>query len=163
VVMAAAVADYRPRAAAAQKMKRSRGPVELALEPTPDILAELPRHPGLKVVGFALETENELAAARAKLRAKRCDLLVLNNPTRAARGADVARPDESREIARALRRYLEREADAGRGDLWAISARREATAPVATPATAPVATAAAAAPTAGVAEAELFDFSDPMS
>src|SRR5439155_22630797 len=84
-------------------------------------------------------------------------------PARAARGADVARPDESREIARALRRYLEREADAGRGDLWAISARREATAPVATPATAPVATPAAAAPTAGVAEAELFDFSDPMS
>ncbi len=82
LVMAAAVADFRPVRAARQKIRRGAGPVALVLVPNPDILKELPRRPGLKVVGFALETENALPAARAKLVAKNCDLMVLNNPTR---------------------------------------------------------------------------------
>jgi phosphopantothenoylcysteine decarboxylase/phosphopantothenate--cysteine ligase len=54
----------------------------LELAPNPDLLKTLARPKGLKVVGFALETEKELAAARAKLKDKNCDLLVLNNPTK---------------------------------------------------------------------------------
>jgi phosphopantothenoylcysteine decarboxylase/phosphopantothenate--cysteine ligase len=83
VVMAAAVADYRPARRAAQKLKRNGDGLTLDLVANPDLLATLPRPAGLKVVGFALETEHELAGARKKLVAKRCDLLVLNNPTRA--------------------------------------------------------------------------------
>ncbi len=83
VVMAAAVADWRPAAAASQKIKRGdSGRHTLELVANPDLLATLPRGDGLKVVGFALETEHELEGARAKLEAKKCDLLVLNNPTR---------------------------------------------------------------------------------
>jgi len=83
VVMAAAVADYRPARRAAQKLKRNGDGLTLELVANPDLLSTLPRPAGLKVVGFALETEHELAGARRKLVAKRCDLLVLNNPTRA--------------------------------------------------------------------------------
>ena len=82
VIMAAAVADYRPARRAPQKLKRAGGGLTLDLVANPDLLATLPRPAGLKVVGFALETERELAGARAKLAAKRCDLLVLNNPTK---------------------------------------------------------------------------------
>ena len=91
LVMAAAVADYRPAKAAAQKIKRGTGALTLELVPNPDLLRTTPRPRGLKVVGFALETENELAAARRKLVAKKCDLLVLNNPTKqgSALGGDT--------------------------------------------------------------------------
>jgi phosphopantothenoylcysteine decarboxylase/phosphopantothenate--cysteine ligase len=82
LVMAAAVADFRPRRVAAQKLKRRAAGLTLDLVPNPDLLKTLARPKGLKVVGFALETARELPAARAKLRAKNCDLLVLNNPTR---------------------------------------------------------------------------------
>ncbi len=82
LVMAAAVSDYRPAKPAAHKLKRGAKALTIELMPTPDLLKTLPRPRGLKVVGFAVETERELAAARAKLLAKRCDLLVLNNPTR---------------------------------------------------------------------------------
>jgi len=83
VLMAAAVADWRPATAAAQKLKKGAArTLTLTLVPNPDLLAALPRRPGLKVVGFAVETERELTGARAKLAAKKCDLLVLNNPTK---------------------------------------------------------------------------------
>jgi phosphopantothenoylcysteine decarboxylase/phosphopantothenate--cysteine ligase len=82
LVMAAAVADFRPKREAAQKLKRRAGGLTLELVPNPDLLKTLARPKGLKVVGFALETERELPAARAKLKAKNCDLLVLNNPTK---------------------------------------------------------------------------------
>jgi phosphopantothenoylcysteine decarboxylase/phosphopantothenate--cysteine ligase len=82
VVMAAAVADWRPARAATQKLKRGAQGLVLELVANPDLLATLPRPRGLRVVGFAVETENELAGARKKLKAKACDLLVLNNPTR---------------------------------------------------------------------------------
>jgi phosphopantothenoylcysteine decarboxylase/phosphopantothenate--cysteine ligase len=83
LIMAAAVADYRPANRAPEKLKRGTKALTLDLVPNPDLLKTLPRPKGLKVVGFALETENELAGARKKLVEKKCDLLVLNNPTRA--------------------------------------------------------------------------------
>jgi phosphopantothenoylcysteine decarboxylase/phosphopantothenate--cysteine ligase len=82
LVMAAAVADYRPARAAAGKLRRSAAGLELRLEPTPDILGGLRKRPGLVTVGFALETGPGLPAARRKLREKGCDLVVLNDPTR---------------------------------------------------------------------------------
>ncbi len=84
VLMAAAVADWRPATVAPHKLKKGTArSMTLTLVPNPDLLATLPRRPGLKVVGFAVETERELAGARAKLNTKKCDLLVLNNPTKA--------------------------------------------------------------------------------
>jgi phosphopantothenoylcysteine decarboxylase/phosphopantothenate--cysteine ligase len=82
VLMAAAVADYRPARAAAQKLKRGEGPRSIELVPNPDILAAIAarRRPGQVIVGFALETRQGLASARAKLRAKGLDLIVLNSP-----------------------------------------------------------------------------------
>jgi phosphopantothenoylcysteine decarboxylase / phosphopantothenate---cysteine ligase len=82
VLMAAAVADYRPARPSAQKIKRGAGTMSVALEPNPDILAGLSRRrrPGQVFVGFALETTRGLAHARAKLAAKGLDLVVLNSP-----------------------------------------------------------------------------------
>src|SRR2546423_4026324 len=60
IIKTAAVSDYRPKAAAGQKIKR-KGPMTLELEATPDILQELARNKGSQiVVGFAAETENVL-------------------------------------------------------------------------------------------------------
>lgn len=84
VVAAAAVADFRPAKAAAQKIKRSAGVTSIALEPTVDILKEAAsrRRAGQLFVGFALETTDELAGARKKLAEKGVDFVVLNNPTK---------------------------------------------------------------------------------
>ena len=81
VIMAAAVADYRPAEEAPSKIAKTAGPRTLELVRNPDILAELGAarsgaHPVL--VGFALETEDAAARARAKLQRKRCDLVVAN-------------------------------------------------------------------------------------
>ena len=81
-VGAAAVADWRPRAIAPQKMKKTAGVETLALElvRTPDILADVAAHakrPAL-VVGFAAETEDVERYARGKLAAKRLDLIAAN-------------------------------------------------------------------------------------
>ncbi|GAB2917752.1 bifunctional phosphopantothenoylcysteine decarboxylase/phosphopantothenate--cysteine ligase CoaBC [Streptomyces mayteni] len=82
VVMAAAVADFRPASLATQKIKKrdDREPEPIALVRNPDILAELAadRPAGQLVVGFAAETEDVLANGRAKLARKGCDLLVVN-------------------------------------------------------------------------------------
>jgi phosphopantothenoylcysteine decarboxylase/phosphopantothenate--cysteine ligase len=79
VVMAAAVADFRPKAPAETKLRRSDGLPELVLEPTPDILRELSRVPGERVlVGFAAETQDPVGEGRRKLRDKDVDLLVAN-------------------------------------------------------------------------------------
>jgi phosphopantothenoylcysteine decarboxylase/phosphopantothenate--cysteine ligase len=93
VIMAAAVADFRPARAAAVKLRRGESPLELRLAPTPDILGELPAKAGRVKVGFALETGPGLPAARRKLVEKGCDLIVLNDPTRAdsAFGGDTSR------------------------------------------------------------------------
>ncbi len=84
VVMAAAVADFRPRPISDGKWKKADGLPSLALEPTPDILAELGsrRRSGQVLVGFAAETVSGpalVAAAAAKLAAKRLDLVVAND------------------------------------------------------------------------------------
>lgn len=91
LIMSAAVADFRPVNAAAHKVKKGKGPVELQLEPTEDILATLSatRKPGQRVVGFALETNNELEHATAKLQRKNLDLLVLNSLREAGAGFGV--------------------------------------------------------------------------
>jgi phosphopantothenoylcysteine decarboxylase/phosphopantothenate--cysteine ligase len=83
VVMAAAVADYRPAAVATTKLRKDEGPPEIRLVPTLDILAELGRrrHPGQVLVGFAAETGALAERASAKLEAKRVDLLVGNDVT----------------------------------------------------------------------------------
>ncbi len=84
VVLAAAVADFRPRSPSATKIRRLDGPPELDLEPVPDISAEVgaARRPGQVLVGFAAETAGgaELVErARAKLAAKGLDLIVAND------------------------------------------------------------------------------------
>ena len=81
VVMAAAVADFRPASLSARKIKKGDGdqaPVEVVR--TPDVLAALVagRRPEQVLVGFAAETDDVLAHGRAKLAAKGCDLLVVN-------------------------------------------------------------------------------------
>ncbi len=79
VVMAAAVADFRPKAIADQKLKKDAGIPEVFLEPTPDILAELgERREEQILVGFAAETQDLERAGREKLASKHLDLLVVN-------------------------------------------------------------------------------------
>jgi len=81
VVMAAAVADFRPETRSDQKVKKAGGaPEPLRLVENPDVLRELAgtRRPGQVLVGFAAETEHVLEHGRAKLAAKGCDLLVVN-------------------------------------------------------------------------------------
>jgi len=79
VVMAAAVADYRPIKQAKQKIKKEKTTLLLKLVKNPDILAELGRKKGKKIlVGFALETENLYKNALEKLKKKRLDLIVAN-------------------------------------------------------------------------------------
>jgi len=99
VIMAAAVADFRPVAAAAHKIKKSgTDPEPIVLEENPDVLAELvaERLPGQILVGFAAETGDEngsvLDHGRAKLARKGCDLLVVNavGPGKAFGQADNA-------------------------------------------------------------------------
>ena len=81
VVMAAAVADFRPVSAADTKIKKADGIPEVVLEPTPDILAGLGgrKPPGQVLVGFAAETDDLVANAAAKLARKGADLLVAND------------------------------------------------------------------------------------
>jgi phosphopantothenoylcysteine decarboxylase / phosphopantothenate---cysteine ligase len=90
-IFAAAVADYRPRVAAGQKMKRGKEAITLELEPTLDILAMVAReNKGSRfVVGFAAETENVAENARKKLVAKHADLMVANDVSQAGAGFDV--------------------------------------------------------------------------
>lgn len=79
-IAAAAVADYRPRVAAGQKIKKSNAPLTIELELNPDIVATvaaLPQRPF--VVGFAAETENLLDNARGKLSRKGLDLVIAND------------------------------------------------------------------------------------
>jgi phosphopantothenoylcysteine decarboxylase/phosphopantothenate--cysteine ligase len=90
VVMAAAVADFRPKAIASEKLKKSDGVPEVVLEPTPDILAVLAeRKRDQMLVGFAAETEKLTAHAAEKLARKRLDLVVAN---------DVSAPDAGFEV-----------------------------------------------------------------
>jgi phosphopantothenoylcysteine decarboxylase/phosphopantothenate--cysteine ligase len=79
LLMAAAVADYRPRSTAPSKLKRQASGVSMDLEPTPDLLATLAPHKGERFfVGFALETDDLHREAQRKLRDKGCDWIVAN-------------------------------------------------------------------------------------
>lgn len=85
LIMAAAVADFRPGLCAPEKLKKDQGPPQVLLEPTTDILRTLgaSKSAGQLLVGFAAETENVVENAKKKLSAKNLDLVVAN---------DVAQP-----------------------------------------------------------------------
>jgi phosphopantothenoylcysteine decarboxylase/phosphopantothenate--cysteine ligase len=88
-IFAAAVADYRPSESYSEKMKRSKEPLTIRLEPTPDILAEAAQAKGDRlIVGFAAETNNVAENARKKLAAKKADLIVANDVTAEGSGFD---------------------------------------------------------------------------
>jgi phosphopantothenoylcysteine decarboxylase/phosphopantothenate--cysteine ligase len=90
LVMAAAPADYRPAEVARHKIKKGAERLVLGLIRTPDILSEVSaaRRAGQGVVGFALETEDEIRNGKKKLEEKRLDLIVVNNPN--TKGAGFA-------------------------------------------------------------------------
>ncbi len=95
MIMAAAPADYRPRASAKAKLPRAAGPLTLELEATPDILASLDRPERCVVVGFALAAgeggEGEgVANARKKLQNKALDFVILNDALEPGAGFEVA-------------------------------------------------------------------------
>jgi phosphopantothenoylcysteine decarboxylase/phosphopantothenate--cysteine ligase len=91
VVMAAAVADFRPKAVADEKLKKRDGVPEVVLEPTPDVLALLGerKQAGQLLIGFAAETEHVEEHAAEKMAAKHVDLMVAN---------DVSAPDAGFEV-----------------------------------------------------------------
>jgi len=89
LIMSAAPADYRPTSREAKKRPRAAGPLTVELEATPDILGSLERRKGMVVVGFALETGNGLANARAKLQNKALDYVILNDATEPGAGFEV--------------------------------------------------------------------------
>ncbi len=113
LLMAAAVADFRPAAPADTKLKKDAAdaPDAIALEPTPDVLSGLAavRRPGQTIVGFAAEHgDGALAYAREKLARKRLDAIVVNDISRAGIGFDatdnevtIVTPDGERPVARA--------------------------------------------------------------
>jgi phosphopantothenoylcysteine decarboxylase/phosphopantothenate--cysteine ligase len=91
VVMAAAPADFRPAEVAKSKIKKGAGTPTLALAETDDILksTRAARRPGAVIVGFALETDDVLAHANAKLAAKELDLIVVNDAREPGAGFGV--------------------------------------------------------------------------
>jgi phosphopantothenoylcysteine decarboxylase/phosphopantothenate--cysteine ligase len=96
IVMAAAVADFRPANPATAKIKRGSGKLTLELESTPDILADISRESGSPssaqnrriIIGFAAETNDVAASARKKLLSKNADLIVANDVTEPGAGFD---------------------------------------------------------------------------
>lgn len=91
LLMAAAVADFRPSEAVAEKIKKASAPQSIELTSTPDILLATrdARALGMAVVGFALETDDALANARTKLETKGLDLVVLNEALEPGSGFEV--------------------------------------------------------------------------
>lgn len=88
LILSAAVADYRPKHVASNKIKKKDAALVIELEPTPDILASLgaTKRPDQLLVGFALETDDELQNAQSKLNRKNCDIIVLNSLQHAGAG-----------------------------------------------------------------------------
>ena len=79
-IAAAAVSDYRPKVVADQKIKKAGEEMTIVLEKSPDILLSMGQHKKNQLlVGFALETENEIANAKKKLEKKNLDFIVLNS------------------------------------------------------------------------------------
>jgi phosphopantothenoylcysteine decarboxylase/phosphopantothenate--cysteine ligase len=95
IIMAAAVADYRPETPAAHKLKRGQlgAKTALALVANPDLLAGLGERRGASktplLVGFAAETQDVVANAEAKLTAKRCDMVIANDVSEPGAGFAV--------------------------------------------------------------------------
>jgi phosphopantothenoylcysteine decarboxylase/phosphopantothenate--cysteine ligase len=89
LIMSAAPADYRPKNRSDKKRPRSNGALTVTFEATPDILRSLKRRKGMVVVGFALETGNGLAKARAKMQNKALDYVILNDATEPGAGFEV--------------------------------------------------------------------------
>jgi len=79
LIMAAAVSDFRPVKTALNKIKKEKGIMDLKLELNPDILSSI-KSKKAKVIGFALETQNEVLNAKKKLKEKHLDMIVLNSP-----------------------------------------------------------------------------------
>jgi phosphopantothenoylcysteine decarboxylase / phosphopantothenate---cysteine ligase len=91
VVMAAAIADFRPKAVADEKLKKRDGVPEIVLEPTPDVLALLGerKQPGQLLVGFAAETKRVEEHATEKMASKHVDLMVANDVSASDAGFEV--------------------------------------------------------------------------
>ena len=106
LVMAAAVADYRPAAVADDKIKKKDGDLSIAVERTPDILGTIgPKKKGQFLCGFSMETRDMLANSSAKLEKKNLDMVVANNLKVAGAGFGVdtnvvtfITPDGAREL-----------------------------------------------------------------
>ncbi|HMQ79227.1 MAG TPA: bifunctional phosphopantothenoylcysteine decarboxylase/phosphopantothenate--cysteine ligase CoaBC [Ignavibacteria bacterium] len=87
VIMSAAVADYKPKTIVQGKIKKNAGNMTIETEKTVDILEYLGKNKsGYKLVGFALETENEIDYAKGKIEKKNLDMIVVNNPKVAGAG-----------------------------------------------------------------------------
>jgi phosphopantothenoylcysteine decarboxylase/phosphopantothenate--cysteine ligase len=114
VVMAAAVADYRPTAAVAGKRAKDRGTWTLELEPTTDVLATLGASgTDAVLVGFAAESGGDVERARRKLADKNANLVVFNDVSRIDIGFDseenevvLVRRDGERRVAKAPKRVI---------------------------------------------------------
>lgn len=90
LIMASAVADWRPRHVGRHKLKKSKRPIALQLDPVPDILKTVLPKKGRRIfIGFAAETENMKKEARRKLKEKDLDLIVANKVNEAGSGFDV--------------------------------------------------------------------------
>lgn len=121
IIKAAAVADYHRANPPAQKEKKTAARLSLELDPTPDILAELGKKKGDRLlIGFAAETGNLIAEAKRKLESKNCDIVVANlvAPKGSENGVGfesdenevvlVTRSGESIPVARAAKRAIAR-------------------------------------------------------
>ena len=133
IIMAAAVGDYHVKNAAPEKIKRG-GPIELQLEPNPDILADLGslRHATGKstplLIGFAAETTNLLENARAKLSKKRVDAIVLNDVSR----TDIGFNSDRNEVTIVTATETHRGAGGEQAGRCTENSRRRGPAPAAT-------------------------------
>jgi len=100
VIKAAAVADFHLSKVPNQKVKKTAARISMELDPTPDILAELGRKKGDRLlIGFAAETQNLVQEARRKLESKNCDMVVGN----LVGGAEVGFESDQNEVVLALR------------------------------------------------------------
>jgi phosphopantothenoylcysteine decarboxylase/phosphopantothenate--cysteine ligase len=90
LIMTAAVSDFTPGKVSSGKIKKQETELSLNLKRTPDILKEMGKQKGKKVlVGFAVETEDEIQNAKSKLKEKNLDLIIVNNPNIKGAGFEV--------------------------------------------------------------------------